>query len=262
MLDSKLGIIGLGYVGTAIKENCDPIIPLCLIDPDHNKKTTGTYDEIMKCNGIFVCVPSPSLQDGTCDSSILEEVLSKLETYNGVIISKTTITPDIYKNLQNKYPNLIYCPEFLTERNCVQEYAQQNWIIVGGKIEAYQREAARLISLTKKITTIEYCSIEEAALVKYTINSFLATKVIFMNEMFALSSKLGLDWQIMKQLLSLDTRIGKSHLSVPGPDGQFGFGGSCFPKDTSALLSYARHLGVNLNILKEAVQKNTLFRLH
>ena len=259
----NIGIIGLGYVGTAIQQNCDETwVNLCLLDTDPNKHTTGTYEDLHKCDGVFICVPSPQLPDGSCDGSILENVLSNFKNYRGVIISKTTLTPDIYSDLQKKYSNLVYCPEFLTANNSVVDYAAQDWVIIGGNTKAYQQEANRIIKHTKQNTEPYYCTIEEAALVKYTINSFLATKVVFMNEMFALSKKIGSDWNVIRELLALDNRIGHSHTRVPGPDGFYGFGGMCFPKDTSALLYHADNLGVSLSVLKEAVQKNTLLRLH
>lgn len=262
MFDVKIGIIGLGFVGQAIKDNCDSLIPLCLLDVDNDKGTTGTYDELQSCDGIFVCVPSPSLEDGSCDTSILETVLSNLTNFRGVIISKTTAPPDVYKKLQSKYPNLVHCPEFLTSKNSSEDYAKQSSVIIGGEVNAYKREAYRLIALTKPKINVYYCSIEEAAMAKYIINCFLATKVVFMNEMFNLTDKAGLDWKRIKFLIDSEPRIGTSHTQVPGYDGYFGFGGSCFPKDTTALLNYAKSLNVNLNILKEAVQKNILLRLH
>jgi UDPglucose 6-dehydrogenase len=106
-----------------------------------------------------------------------------------------------------------------------------------------------------------YCTIGEAALAKYTINSFLATKVAFMNEIYFLSRSLGLNYNKIAEMVSIDERIGRSHMRVPGPDGTFGFGGACFPKDTSALLKFAEEQGVVMNIIDSAVKKNTLLRL-
>ena len=97
---------------------------------------------------------------------------------------------------------------------------------------------------------------------KYIINTFLATKVIFMNEMAQLAEASGLRWDTIRHLIALDERrFGNSHTQVPGPDGQYGFGGACFPKDTAALLRYADQLDIPLNVLDAAVKKNTLLRL-
>jgi UDPglucose 6-dehydrogenase len=96
---------------------------------------------------------------------------------------------------------------------------------------------------------------------KYTINTFLATKVVWMNELYQLCDAMNIDYNKVVAMASADRRIGSSHLRVPGPDGSFGFGGACFPKDTVALLKYAESLNIPLNVLDAAVKKNTLLRL-
>jgi UDPglucose 6-dehydrogenase len=127
---------------------------------------------------------------------------------------------------------------------------------------AFQREAARIAQLSQpSLRNIALCSIGEAALAKYIINSFLATKVVFMNEMYQLAETQGYSWQKVRSLIDTDERIGRSHTRVPGPDGTFGFGGMCFPKDTLALLEYAKQQSVQLNVLDSAVKKNLLLRL-
>ena len=98
-------------------------------------------------------------------------------------------------------------------------------------------------------------------MLKYIINSFLATKVVFMNEMNQLADKHNYEWRRMEQFLKMDQRIGLSHMKVPGPDGFFGFGGGCFPKDTEAFINYAKTFDLSLNVLDAAVKKNTLLRL-
>lgn len=256
----KIGFIGLGFVGEAIREHYTGFERIC-IDTDVSKGYVGTYKEIMDAEGIFVCVPSPQNPDGSCDVSILEKVLDNLKNYQGVIISKVTATPDVYERLGRQYPNLVHIPEFLTAANAVRDYENENWAIIGGTIMAYQHEAERIIRYTKAQANIFHCSIGEASLVKYAVNSFLSTKVVFMNELAAIAKHNGYRWDKVRHMITMDSRIGITHTQVPGPDGQYGFGGMCFPKDTSALLHYANTLDINLNVLKEAVKKNTLLRL-
>lgn len=256
----KIGIIGFGFVGKAIADSYLGY-NLVIIDTDPSKNCATSYKELFECEGIFICVPSPNDEQGNCNTSILKSVLDNLKGYTGVIISKVTAPPAAYEELGSQYPNLVHVPEFLTAANASRDYAKQQWSIIGGSILAYQREAERIIKYSKSEITVFLCAIGEASLVKYIINSFLATKVVFMNEMAELSSKHEYDWSIIRNLISLDDRIGKSHLQVPGPDGYYGFGGFCFPKDTQAILSYADNIGVTLNVLKEAVKKNTLMRL-
>lgn len=261
MIRDNIGIIGLGFVGKAIADCICSESPV-IIDPGKGYNTT--YEDIKKCTGIFICVPSPRNTDGSCDTSILEKVLRNLKNidYTGVIISKCTAPPDAYIRLNDLYPNLVHSPEFLTAANALTDYYRGKFSIIGGKIPAYLREAQRIIKLTQPaLEQIKYCSIGEAALAKYIINSFLATKVVFMNEMCEIASASGLDYKNISNLISLDSRIGDSHLNVPGPDGSLGFGGMCFPKDTAALIKYAESNGINLNVLNAAIKKNILLRL-
>ena len=256
----KIGIIGLGFVGEAIFQNTQGLTRIA-IDTDVSKGYVGTYKELEDAEGVFVCVPSPQRPDGSCNTDILESVLDNLKDYKGVIISKVTATPDVYERLGKQYPNLVHIPEFLTAANAAKDYENENWAIIGGSILAYQHEAERIVRYTKPQANIIHCAIGEASLVKYAINSFLSTKVVFMNELEAIAQYNGYDWNKIRRMITMDHRIGDSHMQVPGTDGHYGFGGMCFPKDTSALLYYANTLDIHLNVLKEAVKKNTLLRL-
>ena len=264
MPQASIGIIGLGFVGNAVRQSYSHLdYTVRCMDTDPSKHASATYEDIKATEAVFICVPSPMNEDGSCNTDILESVLSNLKGYNGVIISKVTAPPDVYQRLQDSYPNLVHSPEFLTATNAVNDYVNGKFCIIGGAVKAYMNEAARIIKLGQtSLEDVVLCTIGEAALAKYTINSFLATKVVFMNEMFKLSQKLNLDWNTVRELIELDkTRIGKSHDRVPGPDGSFGFGGACFPKDTSAILKVAEQYGIDMMVLDSAVKKNTLLRL-
>jgi UDPglucose 6-dehydrogenase len=261
----KIGIIGVGYVGGAIKNAMELGWPEQLVLVDPAKGYTNTINDLKECSGIFICVPSPQGDDGSCDTSILESVLKQLKeiNYTGVIISKCTAPPIVYERLNEAFPNLIHAPEFLTAANADRDYVNGKFAIIGGSVLAYQREAERIIRIGQQSLgdNVKYCSIGEASLAKYTINSFMSTKVIFMNEMYQLSQAMGLNYNKIAEMVRMDHRIGNSHMQVPGPDGAFGFGGACFPKDTSALLKIAEQQGTPMNVLDAAVKKNTLLRL-
>jgi len=260
----KIGIIGLGFVGNAIRMALNSPFEGSLVLVDPAKGYNNTYEDIASCDGVFVCVPSPQGDDGSCDTSILEDVLSKLKAINypGTIISKCTAPPAVYNQLNNEYPNLVHAPEFLTAANAVEDYARGTFAFIGGNVPAYRHHAERIIRLSQhELSSVYYCSIGEAALAKYAINSFLATKVVFMNELYKVALASGLDYDKIAHMVTADKRIGNSHMQVPGPDGAFGFGGMCFPKDTAALLKYAQSLNLNMNVVDAAVKKNTLLRL-
>jgi UDPglucose 6-dehydrogenase len=259
----SIGIIGLGFVGDAINRSFEHAsIDRILIDPQ--KGYNNTYNDLVGSAGVFVCVPSPMGEDGSCDTSILESVLNNLKniSYTGVIISKCTAPPTVYTRLQKEFPNLVHVPEFLTAANALNDYLDGTFAFIGGEVSAYRNEAERIIKISQnELTKVYHCSIAEASLAKYTINSFLATKVVFMNELHQLAEAADCNYSRVARMVSADDRIGRSHMIVPGPDGSFGFGGLCFPKDTSALLKFAESLGINLNTLEAAVKKNTLLRL-
>ena len=256
----KIGIIGLGFVGGAINDAINWQSNTVILDP--NKGFNATYRDLSECSGIFICVPSPQDDDGTCDTSILEGVLANLKDYTGVIISKCTAPPDVYTRLNAEYPNLVHAPEFLTAARASKDYADGRFAFIGGSVGAYQREAERIIRISQRaLEKVYHCTIAEAALAKYAINSFMATKVTFMNELYAVAQAAGIEYGNIAHMIKVDPRIGNSHMQVPGPDGQLGFGGACFPKDTSALLKYAESIGAQMNVLDAAVKKNTILRL-
>jgi len=256
----KIGVVGAGHVGGAIASAYQDHARVVCVDIDPSK-SNGTWADLMDCEGIFVCVPSPSKANGECDPSILSNVLYILKEYKNVIISKVTAPPEVYEKLQAVYTNLVHVPEFLTEANAYKDFTRAEYAIIGGKVLAYQREAERILKYVQPLKAAAYTSIGEASLVKYITNSFLATKVVFMNEMYDLATSLGYDWRRVAVLMNGDPRLGNSHFKVPGPDGQFGFGGACFPKDTEAMVKFASKKNVNLNILKTALRKNDLLRL-
>jgi len=261
----KVAVIGMGFVGGTIHnaiKNLHEEITLSAIDPA--KGYNETYSNIVNYDAVFVCVPSPQSADGSADTSILRQVLAKLKEvdFKGVIISKVTAPPSVYNELQQTYSNLVHAPEFLTAANAYSDYITGKFAIIGGGSEEHRRQAEIIIKISQPyITDVTHCSIAEASFAKYLINSFLATKVVFMNEMAALAMAGGLNWQNITRAINLDSRTGRSHTQVPGPDGQYGFGGMCFPKDTAALLKYAESLNVDLGILTNAVTKNHQLRL-
>jgi len=262
MMMEKIGIIGYGFVGGAIGNALEMEAELFVMDPA--KGHNATYQDLMSCSGIFVCVPTPQDDDGTCDTSILGRILHDLHShgYTGVIISKCTAPADWYEAMNIIYPNLVHAPEFLTAAKAAQDYLNGEFVFVGGRVAAYQKEAERIIRVSQRnLKSVTLCTIAEAAMAKYAINTFLATKVVFMNELEALCSKAGVDYKQVAYMVTQDRRIGSSHMRVPGLDGHYGFGGHCFLKDTNSFLKYAEQKGAVMNVLDVTVKKNTLLRL-
>jgi len=257
----KVGIIGYGYVGKAVAAAYDPEQVL-INDPLF--PSTSITDIKQQADAIFICVPTPQHPDGGCDSTILEDVLSQLKGYAGIVIAKSTALPQIYTRLESKYSDLKFAhvPEFLTAANAIMDYQCPVHVVIGCKPEL--RTDVVEVVLTEKIhfdlTTTKFCSIAEAAMFKYLANSLLAMKVVINNEYYDMCKNLGISWDNVAALAKADARLGNTHWQVPGPDGSRGFGGACFPKDTAALASLAKFLNVDMSMLNAAIEKNGKLR--
>jgi len=243
----KLGIVGHGFVGTAVDHGFTRDIQKFIVDPKHN--STNTIEDLIKFkpDATFVAVPTPQLESGECNTEILEGVMQQLNTSKGqLVIVKSTVPAYKLQQIQEQCINLkiVYNPEFLTEKNYIEDFRHPAMHVFGGvnadtdaveKLYLEHSECAECpIFKTDMIT---------ASMVKYCINSFLATKVTFMNEMYdVLKAAKGTDWQTFTKIIANDPRIGNTHMKVPGNDGQRGYAGSCFPKDTNALAWFAREI--------------------
>ena len=264
----KIGIIGQGFVGTAIKVGFESHYELETYDKfSTSKSTCDLHDLVLLCDVIFVCVPTPMNKDGSCHIDIVEEVVSEINEIsissesNPIVVIKSTVPPGTTERLNEENDNVtvIFNPEFLTEANFIEDFKNQNRIIIGGKRPATTR-LRQIYSLVFPNVPIIKTGSKTAEMVKYFTNTFLATKVSFANEMNLICDKLGIDYDKVVEYSIYDERLGKSHWAVPGPDGHYGFGGSCFPKDINALIKVAEKMDIPTNILSAAWDTNTLVR--
>jgi UDPglucose 6-dehydrogenase len=259
----KIGIIGLGYVGTAVASSYADKKVL-FNDPIKHPSSSVSYTTMMqKCRAIFVCVPTPQSEDGSCDTSILESVLNKLTGYNGLVICKSTAPPNVYTRLELTLDlNLVHVPEFLTQARAKYDYVNPHKIVVGCKKKLREEVAEVLMASAINFdrVNIEYCDIATASFFKYFANNMLAIKVVLNNEFSVLASALGVKWSDVTNIAATDSRLGNTHWAVPGPDGQAGFDGACFPKDTAAFATMAKPYNIPLSVLDAAIQANKLMR--
>jgi UDPglucose 6-dehydrogenase len=245
----KVGIIGNGFVGESQAFAFSPTNEVRIYDID-SLKSTHTKEEIDECEFIFICVPTPMYKDGSQDISFIEKVFN--EAVEGPIyIIKSTILPGTTKSLSKKFShlNIIFCPEFLTERTAKLDMLTQARIVFGGEKEDIKRVRKLYENRFMNRHIIETDS-TTAELIKYMNNTFFATKVSILNEFKLLADKLGANWKDALYGFASDGRVGDSHLHVPGPDGRLGYGGTCFPKDVNALITLAKELGTPLNTIK------------
>lgn len=262
----KLGIVGKGFVGSAVANGFDQDTDQFIVDP---KYLDNTISDLVEYNPklVFVCVPTPPQHTHLdVDVHIVDSVLKELSSlsYKGIVVVKSTITPDHLTRFKKIYDlSLVYNPEFLTEANAFDDFLNPSMQILGGKWKDCENVEKAYVkhSSVKTVPTFK-TDLITASLIKYTINSWLATKVSFFNELHELFTNSGtkVPWETFTEMLSQDKRIGESHMKVPGNDGEFGFGGHCFPKDTKALLYYAKLKKTDLSVLKKAIDKNDKIR--
>ena len=237
-----IGVIGQGYVGTAIKLGFQDHYNVVTYDKFDLAKSTHSKisDLVEEAKVIFVCVPTPMRKDGTCYTGIVEEVIRDInETANDhIVVIKSTVPPGTTDRFNHEFSNVtvIFNPEFLTEENFLDDFKNQNRIILGGS----RKGTNKLRQIYSKVfpkAVIVKTGDKHAEMVKYFTNTFLATKVSFANEMYNICEQIGIDYDKVVEYAIYDERLGKSHWAVPGPDGDFGFGGHCFPKDLSAIIN-------------------------
>jgi UDPglucose 6-dehydrogenase len=257
----KVGIVGQGFVGQALKRGFEKHFDIETYDKFKKEDSTClTLEELSKkAKIIFACVPTPMNLDGSCNLNIVNEVVYNTDSYNNanIVVIKSTIPPGTTNNLNKECKNIqvVFNPEFLTEANFIEDFKNQTRIIIGGPrpgstlVKNLYRKAFPETPLIKTSSTI-------AEMVKYFTNCFLATKVSFSNEIKQICEKIDIDYDKIVEYALYDDRLGKTHLSAPGPDGKSGFGGSCFPKDLNALIKTAENLNIDPKVLKAVWEKN------
>jgi UDPglucose 6-dehydrogenase len=270
MTKEKIGIIGQGFVGTAVREGMKKYFDVRCFDKDPNKyrNCSSIFDVIENTNECFLCVPTPMKRSGECDLSIVRNALSEIDSCvyslnknNYIVIIKSTIPPGTTDELNVEFKNLsiVFNPEFLTEANSVNDYLEQNRIIIGGERPSSSRVKI-IFSKAFPRTPIIKTSSTIAETIKYVTNTFLAMKVSYANEIYEICQVLKIDYDKVIEYAKYDDRLGDSHWSVPGPDGDFGFGGHCFPKDIASLQFLAKQLGVDDTMLSATIRKNEKVR--
>ena len=267
----KIGIVGRGFVGSAVEFGFSPqtgcdVDDLYIYDKDKLRSLHSLEDVVLYSDFIFLSVPTPSNEDGSINLSYVEDVLQRISEItaeieqeispvptdlDNIVLIRSTVTPGTTKKLQEKYQNLrlVFNPEFLTERSANFDFINQTRYILGGDKQNTNKVADLYRWRFGDTIPVIETNYQTAELIKYMNNCFFATKVSFLNEMKQVSDRCEADWDMAVEGFIRDGRIGHSHMSVPGPDGKFGFGGKCFPKDVSAMISFGNKLGLNMHTL-------------
>ena len=287
----KIGIVGFGYVGKSTARLFKDRYDTWAYDPAYLKdgKFGQCFDndflengfgfisgqlasklyQLADCDAIVICVPTPIGEDGACDTSIVESVLTELGKHKPdplmpLIILRSTVPPGTTERLAKKAGlNVVFWPEFAGEGKYWTQYAFRDdakavpFVILGGDKPFTKRVVDLLVPILGPEKKYVQTSLQTAEMAKYMINTWLAVKVGFCNDVFDICEKLDVDYREARELWLLDPRINESHTAV-FPDSR-GFSGKCIPKDSLALLRHAEKAGCRereLRMLRAAIEAN------
>jgi UDPglucose 6-dehydrogenase len=263
----KIGIIGQGFVGSAIKAGLQDFYEVLTYDIDETK-CNSAHDQVCRESGIiFICIPTPMRKSGECDTRLLKDVIGRVDRECSnlgsdlpTLVIKSTVSPGTTQRINETVSsnlNVCFSPEFLTEANSIEDFKNQTRIIIGGE---GAKKVKQMFRKPFPNIPIVVTKSETAEMVKYFINCFLATKVTFANQMYDICESSNIDYDKVCEYALLDKRIGSSHLAVPGPDGDRGYGGHCFPKDLSAIVYFAEQNNTSLDFLAQVGVSNSQYR--
>ena len=254
----KIGIAGCGMVGTALKHGFEHLgHEVYISDPKWNT----TVKDIINTEAVFICVPTNQNEDGDCDISIVESVVRSLTAYryNGIIVIKSTIPPNTTQSLAIKYEReLAFVPEFLRERCATEDFINNQDLLIIGCTDIRTANKIKEIhgNLPKKTL---YCSTSEAEAVKYFNNIYNATLITFANSFCTICDKLGIDYEIVKNIAVNRNHINNAYLR--SDENIRGFGGYCLPKDTAAFNFLARMLAPDVLFFENLLTENKKYRI-
>jgi len=261
----KIGIIGMGFVGgttAKVLEKVHEILPY-----DKYKEPYTNPEKLKQAEIVFICVPTPMKSSGEIDYSPIYdslEILKKVTNENNrpLVVIRSTAVSGTTDKLEEIYPfKFVFNPEFLREKNALTDMLNVDRIVIGANNnEDYEKVEA----VYKPIfPNIKYIKVDRktAEMIKYAANVMLTGQIALANEIYQICKATGIDYDSVKEAILLDKRIARN-IDVPGHDGEFGFGGKCFPKDLNALIYLARenlyrpYLFEEVWRLNEKVRKN------
>lgn len=268
----RLGIVGHGFVGRAVSYAfTHPLVDMHIADPKYDTTVDDLIDFNPMC--VFVCAPTPmNPETGFVDASIVEDAVLKLiEHTEALVVVKSTITPDVVDRLYNSMfedgvGRFIYNPEFLTEKSAEEDFVNSEYHVLGGTDRA-TAELAEIYEVFSICRAREYYRMSacEASFVKYAVNTFLATKVTFFNQLYDLVNAFHCSYNMIVNAVGRDPRVGIGHTRVPGYDLKRGYGGACLPKDIQAFLKFSvgkDQYGntISFDLLEKVIDVNNRYR--
>lgn len=253
----RVGIIGVGAVGSACKKGFELLGHEIKL---HDPKFNTNINNVIETDIVYVCVPTPQAEDGSCDLNIVRSTIHDLErlAYAGVVALKSTSVPGTTETLISE-TNLRLCfvPEFLRERSAVEDFVvNHDLLAVGCHDEEIFRTVVDSHGFFPKNTVM--MTPTEAEILKYYSNVFNATRIVFANAMYEICQKLGADYDKVKDTYLIRKTASPDYLECN--EKIRGYGGMCLPKDTKAIDSLVKELNLGLDLFEAVDNDNKKFR--
>ncbi len=251
----KVGVVGAGTVGRAVRKLCGPEAVMFDTKPDY----CHDQQAVNRCDVVFICLPTPMASDGSCDTSLVEEAISWITA--PLIIIRSTVAPGTTDRLRDKYrKRVVFQPEYLgeTQAHVFKRLAERDFIVLGGKIEDTALAADFYKNFYNSMVRFYFCDAITAEVAKYMENAFFAAKVTFVNEFFDIAKAFHVDFNALREVWLADSRISRDHTFVY-PQAR-GFGGKCLPKDLHAIIRSTEEAGYMPRFLKSVLKANKEFQ--
>lgn len=251
---SNIAIVGMGYVGQGMLN----IFPAAKqIDPPRG---IGHYSDTQDCELSIVCVPTPMREDGSCDTSIVEDVVPRLKS--DVVLIRSTVAPGTCDKLQEIRPGIVFAPEYMGEGKYYippefpdpKNAISHGFMILGGDEADCSCVADLFLPIVGPCTRFRFVTRKEAEIIKYTENAFFAVKVTFANQLRDICEAAGVNYHRVREGWIDDPRVGSMHSAAFAR--KPGFNGKCLPKDTAALSAYCQEIGISTPLLDAVLEQN------
>lgn len=236
----KLGVIGLGVVGTANYKGFELLGHEMF---SHDIKLNTSIKDVLSTDIAFVCVPTPSFDNGSCDTTIVKSVVTELDEheYEGIIAIRSSTVPGFTKSIIELFPKRKICfvPEFVRERCALDDFIKDHQMLAIGTTDQYVFNKVKEAhgDYPKNVVHLRPT---EAEILKYYLNLYAATRVTFANVFYEIAQKMDCDYTAIKNAYIKTGRAGDMYLDV-NPDLR-GYGGMCLPKDTRAIIQLLKDL--------------------
>lgn len=263
----KIGLIGIGIVGSAILNGFKKIDNLIEIYSYDKYKKIGTFNSILETDILFICVPTQYSEiklEYNKDELHNTLILLHRNNYSGLIINKCTVEPLTTENLAVQYQlKIIHNPEFLSAKTNIEDFINQTQIVIGTTSLIDNTDLELITNLYSQYfpnSIQSICNSTESECMKLFVNNFYSVKIQFFNELYQLCTKLNINYELIKKIMIKNNWINPMHTQVPGPDNKLSYGGMCFPKDTNALLQFMKKNDCICDILESCIKERNSIR--